>query len=418
MENLERQVRRVRRRLTIQRFLTILGWCWFAALMVALAMLGAARIWSAAVGDGPWMTVALMAGALAGGLTAALVWCVVVAPSPLEAAMEIDRRFQLDERVSSTLAMTPAQCESEAGESLRVDAAGRIARLDVAGRFPVRLPRQLLLPLAPGLLVMLLSLGIRPAVVETAPAMPAASRSAPPEIKRAAELLENKLAQHRHEAEKKGLKDAAELFLKLEDATRQLEAETQRDTALVTLNDLARQLDARRRTLADAATVRQQLDSLQTVGDGQAAERRMLDSATQQLSDARRRMNCPHCGGTGCKQCQPEDADEPVEDRRPAHDPDRPGHEPDLRADADSRPEREIDGRFYDSRVKQRVGKGAATVTGPTDGPNVRGRVETEIQEQLQSVRHGTVDPPSGQRLPHSYGEHVREYFDLLREGE
>ena len=37
--------------------------------------------------------------------------------------------------------------------------------------------------------------------------------------------------------------------------------------------------------------------------EGQMMEMEMLDGALKQLDLARRQMNCPKCGGAGCKDC-------------------------------------------------------------------------------------------------------------------
>ena len=56
-------------------------------------------------------------------------------------------------------------------------------------------------------------------------------------------------------------------------------------------------------------------------------------------------------------------------------------------------------------------------VTDLVAGPNVKGRVEAEIQKQSDAVQHGSTDPLSGQRIPRNHSEHAREYFDRFREG-
>ena len=82
-----------------------------------------------------------------------------------------------------------------------------------------------------------------------------------------------------------------------------------------------------------------------------------------------------------------------------------------------ARPEAKADGRFYDSRVTQKVGKGAGQVTGLTDGPNLKNQAEAELQKTTADIEHGSTDPLSGQRLPKKQSEHARQYFDSFREG-
>jgi hypothetical protein len=47
----------------------------------------------------------------------------------------------------------------------------------------------------------------------------------------------------------------------------------------------------------------------------------------------------------------------------------------------------------------------------------MKGRVQQEIQEQIQASRREQSDPITRQRLPRSQRDHAKEYFDALREG-
>jgi hypothetical protein len=67
--------------------------------------------------------------------------------------------------------------------------------------------------------------------------------------------------------------------------------------------------------------------------------------------------------------------------------------------------------------VKQKVGKGAATVIGVADGQNIKGDVRQQIQEQVEATQRGTTDPLTGRRMPRKHGEHAKDYFDGIREG-
>ena len=82
-----------------------------------------------------------------------------------------------------------------------------------------------------------------------------------------------------------------------------------------------------------------------------------------------------------------------------------------------ARPEAKTNGTFFDSRVRQTVGKGAAQITGLTGGPNLKNQAEAEIQKAATEIEHGSTDPLSGQRLPKKQSEHARQYFDSFREG-
>ena len=100
MDNLLKEIRRVQRRLVFQRFLGLLGWCWFVAFLVGGAVIAAARFYPLGIIDWQWL-----AGSLAAGLLAAVGWTFWARTPALQAALEIDHRCGLKERVSSTLAM-------------------------------------------------------------------------------------------------------------------------------------------------------------------------------------------------------------------------------------------------------------------------------------------------------------------------
>jgi hypothetical protein len=133
-------------------------------------------------------------------------------------------------------------------------------------------------------------------------------------------------------------------------------------------------------------------------------EMEMLDDAMQQLAQARERMGCKKCGGAGCEECQGE------LDERLGDGPGGRGR------GAGARPERKTDTRMYDSRVKQRIGAGSAEVVDMVDGPNVKGDVRQQIQDQVNKASaRGATDPLTGRRMPKKHGEHAKEYFDGLR---
>jgi hypothetical protein len=548
MDTLLKEIRQVQRRLALQRFLGILGWCWFVSLLAAVLLIGAARFYPLGIVDWQWL-----AGLSAVGLVAAVAWTLWTVAPPLAAAWEIDHRFGLKERVSSTLAMNPADRETVAGQAVIADANARLRRIAVLEKFPVRPPRYLLLPLLPALALAAVMILRDPA--RRAEATPPEVTQAPPEVKRSAEDLRQKLAERRKRAEKEGLADASELLKRLEEGSKELQNQPQREKALVKLNDLARELQERRKQLGgsgealkrqmekvqdiprgpadelkkalakddfqkaaqaleklqkelansklDAAKkeelakqleqLKQKIDQMaqqakegqrdlqdqakaardpgtankleeeiqklqrqapqmqalqdlanklgqcsqqmQQGNNGQAAqamqealqqlqemarqqnELKTLEGAMEQLADARRQMNCDQCGGKGCEKCQGKGEGEGMLGGGDGDKNGKPGQGLGKGLGDGARPDAKTNGSFYDSRVRQNVGKGAAQITGLTGGPNLRNQAEQEIQKTTAEIEHGNTDPLSGQRLPKKQSEHVREYFDSFREG-
>lgn len=84
---------------------------------------------------------------------------------------------------------------------------------------------------------------------------------------------------------------------------------------------------------------------------------------------------------------------------------------------AAARPEQAEDVKHYDTRAAVKTGRGAASVVGEVDGPNIRGDVQQQMQQQLESARREAADPLTDQHMPRKHRQHAQEYFDRLREG-
>jgi hypothetical protein len=109
MTALEKEVRRARRRLFLQSLAAKLAWCWFAALLVASGAIAAGKYY-APLNQQAWAAGWLI-GAAAIGLLGAVAWSLFRPASMSTAAVEIDRRLALKERVSSALALSPRERE-------------------------------------------------------------------------------------------------------------------------------------------------------------------------------------------------------------------------------------------------------------------------------------------------------------------
>lgn len=265
MEELARQVRTAQRRLGVQRFVGVLGWCCLVGLSVALVLIAVDKFWP--IGLEPWVWPA---GGLSLGIVAAVFWSIARGRGPVDAAIEIDRRFGLKERVSSTLAMSSEQRNSKVGEAVVRDAVSHVERVDVPGRFPISPGKQLLLPLLPAIGVALVWWLVSPTVVEN-PAG-ADTTAIKKQISQSSDSLKRKLIEQRKRAKEEGLKDAQMLFQKLQEETENLAAtsEGDRKQALVKLNDLQQQMERRRQQLGGAEGIEKQLKQLENLGRGPA----------------------------------------------------------------------------------------------------------------------------------------------------
>ena len=536
MEELTKQVRRAQRRLGLQRFVGALGWCLAVALGLALVMILVGKFWP--LGVDPWIWGVVAVGL---GLLAAAVWSVIRGRGAMDAAVELDRRFGLKERVSSSLALSPDERDSDFGQALVADASSRLSRIEVGEHFRIAPGRQLFLPVVPAIAAVVIALVVNPATMQE-PAKASTAEATKKQVKTSSESLRKRLAEQRKQAEQQGLKDAKDLLLALQRGADELAAKTPNDRkqALAKLNDLSRQIEKRREALGGAQKVqdrfrqlndisrgpadrfakavargdfqnaleelkklqdniakgklteqerqalaqqmdqmkqnlqkladahrqaqenlerqirqaeqmgqKQQADQLreqlaqlrekqpqmeqlqdmanklgqcaQCMKDGQLEkadqafqelqqgmadlqeqlrELQMLDDANDELKLAKDQMLCPNCQGMGCEMCRG-----------------KPGMGLGRGRGMGPRPEKKSDGQFYDAKTKQQIGKGAADVTGEVGGPNAKGNVRQQIQEQVQAAKQEETDPLSTQRMPRDYREHATEYFNRFRDG-
>lgn len=148
MDKIQEQVAVARRRMITQQFLGIIAWSLFATLIVTAIGLAVPKVWVLHVDAETW-NWSWLGGGLAAGLVVAAVWTFCVRRSGLDAAIEIDHRCQLKERVSSAISLTPDELNTDAGRALIQDAIYRVERIDVRDSFAVRPQRRILLPLLP-----------------------------------------------------------------------------------------------------------------------------------------------------------------------------------------------------------------------------------------------------------------------------
>jgi len=230
MEKLQSQVLLARRRLATQQFMDCLTWALPALMLVAALAVATPKVW--VLGFEPqqsldWVlwwsgSCAVAAFAFAG------LWVWAVRRKPFEAAVEIDRRFGLRERISSAWSLGDQERETEVGRALVGDASRRIERIDVREQFRVRMGWPVLLTVLPIAAIVLLTTLVDDAVAKPGNT-PADTPEVKKQVKKSAESLKKKIEERRKQATKEGLKDAAHLFKKLEEGADKLAAKSDVD---------------------------------------------------------------------------------------------------------------------------------------------------------------------------------------------
>jgi hypothetical protein len=269
MEEIKRQVVRAQRRLVLGQFLRVLGWSLFTSLLIAAIGLAIPRLWVLHVQPQVW-DWSWIGGGIGVGLLMAAMWTYVIRRSRLDAAIELDRRYGLKERVSSTLALTPDELGTDIGRALMSDASRRVERIDVREQFAVSPTWRLVLPLAPAIAIVVLAM-LPNAAMEHAEASPEQPEAIKKQIKVATQKLQEKLRESQKKAEELGLKDNDTL----KEVTKELDKLAGKETAdrkdaMLKLNDLAKEIEKRKQDLGGADKMRKELDKLKDIAKGPA----------------------------------------------------------------------------------------------------------------------------------------------------
>lgn len=269
MEEIRRQVAVARRRLVMQQFLGILPWALLVSMVIAVIGVAIPKIWIVSVASDVWFA-SWLGGAAAAGLLFAIVWTIVIGRQAMDAAIELDRRFGLKERVSSVLSLQNDELETEAGQALLNDASRRVETLDVREKFGLGLNARALLPVLPALIAF--ALVLVPDAQDKATAASSANAEIREQIKRSAQKLKSRLAEKQKRVEESGLKDAEQLFKKLHQGLDEMskDGKVDRKKALVKINDLSKELEERRKSLGDSDKMQKQFEGLKNIERGPA----------------------------------------------------------------------------------------------------------------------------------------------------
>lgn len=282
MNELNLQVKRAQFRLNLFRFIYRLAWCCFASLLVAAVAIVVPKIWAMNVNAEAWFW-GWVGGALVVGLGGAALWTYLSRFSSLDAAIEIDQRFGLKERISSTLALNEQEQETEIGKALVSDAVRRVERIDITEKFQFNGRWWNLLPLAPAILVF--AMMFFPNAKDPTKQANATSVTAKQTIEKSTQELKKRVAKLREKAKAEGkdLKIATEALKQIEKGVEDLtkaDGTNDKKKAMVKLNNLADEIRKRRQEMGDKESLQKQLNQLGNMKQGPA------DRLTRAMKDA------------------------------------------------------------------------------------------------------------------------------------
>lgn len=277
MNQISRQVARAQTRLMIGQFFRILCWSVFAGLVLSVIGLAIPKIWHLSLlqnqsAQDQW-TWGWIGGGLLLGLLVAFAMTWFGRQSRINAAIEVDRRFALKERMSSALMLDEKTLETEVGRALVQDASETAESIDVRDQFGFQPTWRAALPLIPALIIGLLMFVPNAAMDKSAAAGEIAKLDAE-RVKVAVEEAKKKFAKRVEESETKGLKDALEKLNSLEKKADNLSKGNSKDKkdSLVKLNDIKKELEKRQKELGGSNEMKESLKKMQSVGKGPAKQ--------------------------------------------------------------------------------------------------------------------------------------------------
>jgi hypothetical protein len=269
MNRIETKVRSARRRLMLGRFGQALCVTLFAALLIATVAIALPALRFMNLDIEVW-NYSWIGGCLAAAFAAAGIYSLVTAPSIETVAAELDRRFGLRERLSSSVAMSEDDRESSFGLALVADADKRADKIDVAERFTLKPNKIGWLPMSiiPVLVVVLML--AEPMKETSAGITPAANKAEVKQVQTAASQLKKRIQQQRRKAEAEGLKEAEDMFKKMESQLDKVtkRKDLNRKDAMIAMNDLKKQLEERRQQLGSTEQMKRALSQMKGLEAG------------------------------------------------------------------------------------------------------------------------------------------------------
>ncbi len=272
MNDIQRQVRNAQWRINLGR----LGWAlvWFlgGSFSVTVLLWLVPKIW-------PWETMRSGLSAdqwywgtatvtLAIGVLAGLVSAWRRRTQTIDAAIEVDRRFGLRERISSALWLPVSEQNTEVGQALMADAQARAKRIAISDEFKFHPRWSSALPLLP--LAILCGLYFIP----DAQPKPGLSLTQVAEnrekVKVEVEEIKKLVTEKAKELEERGLNDLAEQMEAIAKRFDQQngDPETIKKDALIKINDLRRQIEEQQKQVGDSESLKASLDQLKKVTKG------------------------------------------------------------------------------------------------------------------------------------------------------
>jgi hypothetical protein len=260
MRELDRPIGQVWRRLRIRRFLTALVWCTAMTLALAAVAIAVGKFTRPLPGPA-WLPLAVALGL---GVVGALTVALFGGPSRVDAAIAIDREFELNERLGTALTLPVDLQETPAGRALIADTVRHVEGLSIPEKFGIRLPGRSWVPLLPALVALGLLYAPQWPITRTAKAQVTAQKLDAKVVEAQTKALAKRIATQRKAMNKDDFSEAQKILAEIEKAADQIAKApaAKKDQALVELNKLTDTVKDRQKQLGSPEQVNRQLQQL------------------------------------------------------------------------------------------------------------------------------------------------------------
>lgn len=268
MQTILRQIYRARRRWIASLGFQFLAYGIFVSFSIAMILLLVPKfVWLPMATD--QVAIAVLATAAVISSLAALGMTWWYRPSLGRAAVEVDLRLKLKERLSSVLSMRENP-ESVVAQALVADAERAAERIDVRDAFPLVLNTRSWLMFVPAILALAM-LWIPNASATGSTNTPTQSVTQA-DIENAVKPLAAMVQQAKEDAEENGLQEAADFYKKLEKQIDNLKRPGMQDSKklLTDLNALKQEMEKRREQLGSPESMKKNLASMKEFTEGPA----------------------------------------------------------------------------------------------------------------------------------------------------
>ena len=269
MNRIESKVRDARRRLLLGQFGRTFAIFLFVAFLVAAVAIAAPAFRVIEMDHDSWNKAWVIGGALA-ALIGAIARTLRNAPSVESVAAEVDQRFGLRERLSSTMQLPEQDRDTDFGIALQEDASKRVDRLSIGEHFALRPNRVGWLPLVMVPILVVVLMRVKPLDPNETIAIDPNDAIAVKQVKFVAQKLKKRIQQQKRKADAQGLEESKEMYSKIESELDKLtnKKSMNRKDAMIAINDLKKQLEDRKKELGSSEQVRKVLSQMNGLQSG------------------------------------------------------------------------------------------------------------------------------------------------------